>query len=258
MSKEELNIAVIQSHLFWENPEANRKAFLDKIDAISSAIDVVILPEMFTTGFTMKPEHIDVVEGEKTLAWMKAIALKKEVAIVGSVVFKEGKHFFNRLFFVHPNGEVDSYDKKHTFTLAGEHKIYKAGETRLIVDFRGFKICPLICYDLRFPVWARNVEYYDVLIYVANWPKPRVEAWDSLLKARAIENMSYCIGVNRLGLDGLGYEYSGHSGIYNVLGKQLAFSDKEEILYVSLSKEHIKTNRDKLKFLDDRDSFNLL
>ena len=258
MNKEVLQVALIQTHLFWENPEANRRAFTAKIDAISSDTDIVVLPEMFTTGFTMKPEHIAVVEGEKTLDWMKEMALKKDAAIVGSMVFKDNNSFFNRLFFVHPNGKIDSYDKKHTFTLAGEDKIYKTGEAKLIVDYKGFKICPLICYDLRFPVWARNVEDYDVLIYVANWPKTRVEAWDTLLKARAIENMSYCIGVNRIGLDGLGHEYSGHSAAYDVLGKQLAFSNKEAMLSIKLSKEHISVNRDKLKFLEDSDAFNLL
>ncbi|MFD2586580.1 amidohydrolase [Croceitalea marina] len=256
--EEELHIALFQCHLFWENPEANRKAFSEKFDSISSETDIIVLPEMFTTGFTMNPKNIDEHEGEKTLAWMKFAASKRQVAIVGSIVFKEGAHFYNRLFFVQPDGKVHRYDKKHTFTLAGEHEVYKAGEKKLIVDYKGFKICPLICYDLRFPVWARNTEDYDVLLYVANWPKPRAEAWDTLLKARAIENMSYSIGVNRIGLDGLGHDYSGHSSAYDALGKQLAFSEREEILYVSLSKEHLKTNRDKLKFLQDRDDFNLL
>lgn len=256
--EDELKVALIQSHLFWENPEANRIAFSTKIDSISSKVDIIVLPEMFTTGFTMKPYHIDENQAKKTLNWMKLEASKKEAAIVGSIIFKEGAQFFNRLFFIHANGKANSYDKKHTFTLAGEHKVYKAGNTKLLVNYNGFKICPLVCYDLRFPVWARNVEDYDVLIYVANWPKPRIDAWDTLLKARAIENMSYCIGLNRIGLDGLGHEYSGHSVVYDVLGKQIAFSEKEEILYATLTKEHIKMNRDELKFLNDRDSFNLL
>lgn len=258
MVKDELKVALIQTHLLWENPEANRKVFTDKINSISSEVDIIVLPEMFSTGFTMKPENIDKTEGEKTLDWMKSEAVKKNAALVGSTVFYIEKQFFNRLFFVYPNGKVKHYDKKHTFTLAGEHEIYKAGKSKLIVDFRGFKICPLICYDLRFPVWARNVDDYDILIYVANWPKPRIGAWDTLLKARAIENMSYCIGVNRIGLDGLGYEYSGNSAAYNVLGEELVFSIKDEILYTTLSKEHIISKRDRLKFLEDRDAFNLL
>ena len=258
MDADKLHIALIQTHLLWENPEANRIALTEKINAITTKVDVIILPEMFTTGFTMQPEHINVLEGKKTLEWMQSHAKKKQVAVVGSIIFQEGKKFFNRLFFVYPTGEVQSYDKKHTFTLAGEHKVFEAGTKKLLVNFKGFKICPLICYDLRFPVWARNIEDYDVLIYVANWPKPRIKAWDALLKARAIENMSYCIGVNRIGIDGLGYEYTGNSAVYNVLGEQQVFSNKQEILYATLTKQHIRYNRDKLKFLEDRDQFNFV
>ena len=255
MEANTLNIALIQSHLLWENPKANRKVFSEKISKISKETDLIILPEMFTTGFTMNPEHIDKTESSKTLDWLKNEATKNEAAIIGSTVYQEKSCFYNRLFFVSPKGEVEHYDKKHTFTLAGEDKVYKAGKKKLIVAYKGFKICPLICYDLRFPVWARNVEDYDILLYVANWPKPRIEAWDTLLKARAIENMSYCIGVNRIGLDGLGYEYTGHSSVYDVLGKQLAFSNKEELIEVSLSKKHIRLHREKLKFLEDKDAF---
>lgn len=254
----QLKIALVQSHLLWENPQANRDAFSEKIDSITEEIDLIVLPEMFSTGFTMSPENIEAKESEKTLEWMQQLAKKKNTAIVGSMVFTENAKNFNRLFFVYPNGEYKSYDKKHTFTLAGEDKVYKAGNKKLIIEYKGYKICPLVCYDLRFPVWARNVEDYDVLIYVANWPKPRIAAWDTLLKARAIENMSYCIGVNRIGLDGLGYEYSGHSAAYDVLGHQIAYSEKEEILYATLDKDHIHSTRNKLKFLEDRDQFNLL
>lgn len=257
MAANTLNIALIQSHLLWENPEANRKVFSEKINKISKEVDIIVLPEMFTTGFTMTPEHIDKTESGKTLDWLKSEAAKNNAALIGSTVYQEEDKFYNRLFFVQPNGAVNQYDKKHTFTLAGEDKVYQAGKSKLIVTYKGFKIYPLICYDLRFPVWARNVEDYDVLLYVANWPKPRIEAWDTLLKARAIENMSYCIGVNRIGLDGLGYEYVGHSAVYDVLGKQVAFSEKEAIIEVSLSKKHIRLYREKLKFLQDRDTFSL-
>ena len=255
MSK--MKIALIQSHLLWENPEANRKMFDEKIHQISDDVDLIVLPEMFTTGFTMSPDKIEVSEGEKTVQWMKEWASQKNAALCGSLIFKEKDSYFNRLFFVLPDGHFFPYDKKHTFTLAGEDKVYRAGESKQIIDYQGFKICPLICYDLRFPVWARNVEDYDVLIYVANWPKPRINAWDALLKARAIENMAYCIGVNRIGLDGLGHEYTGHSAVYDVLGNPLVFSEKEEISYAALSKEHIDENRNKLRFLEDRDGFNL-
>lgn len=255
---QELNIALIQSTLVWENPEQNRNNFSNKIDSISSDVDVVILPEMFTTGFTMSPENINTAEGQITLDWMKKISKEKNVALIGSLPFYENGNYTNRLFFVEPNGNYQQYDKRHTFTLAGEDKVYKAGSKRLLVEYKGFRIYPLICYDLRFPVWARNTEDYDVLIYVANWPKPRVTAWDALLKARAIENMTYCVGVNRIGTDEAGHEYSGHSAVYDTLGEQLAFSDKETIIYTTISKEHINLTRNKLKFLEDRDEFNLI
>ncbi len=250
-----LRVALIQSHLHWENPEQNRKMFGEKIDTISEDVDLVVLPEMFTSGFTMEPGHIDPSEGKKTVEWMQRLAKQKNTAVIGSIVFQENGNQFNRLFFVEPSGKYSTYDKKHTFTLAGEDKVYEAGKQKLIVEYRGFKICPLICYDLRFPVWARNVEDYDVLIYVANWPKPRIEAWDTLLKARAIENMAYCIGVNRTGLDDLQHEYPGHSAVYDELGKQIAYSDQEEILYVTLDKNQIESTRKKLRFLEDRDNF---
>lgn len=254
---QELKIALIQSSLVWENPEENRQAFSEKIENISSDTDIIILPEMFTTGFTMNPSKIDASEGKKTVQWMQQIANTKNVAVVGSIVYNAGDENYNRLWFVKPNEAPSFYDKCHTFTLAGEDKIYKAGTLKLIVEYKGFKFCPLICYDLRFPVWARNVENYDVLIYVANWPKVRVGAWDALLKARAIENMVYCIGVNRIGFDGVGHEYSGHSAVYNSLGDCVAYSDKEEIIYATLSKEHIDATREKLKFLNDKDDFTL-
>lgn len=252
-----LTIALIQSQLHWEAPEKNRTMFEEKIDSISTKVDMIVLPEMFTSGFTMTPDHIDSGEGRKTLGWMLQMAQKTNAAIVGSQVFSENENYYNRLFFVTPTGDVNTYDKKHTFTLAGEDKVYTAGNEKVLIDFRGFKFCPLICYDLRFPVWARNVEGFDALIYVANWPKTRIGAWDTLLKARAIENMAYSIGVNRTGQDDLGYEYSGHSAVYDTLGNTLAYSEKEEIIYTTLDKEHIESTREKLKFLEDRDAFTL-
>lgn len=255
---EELKVALVQSHLIWENPEANRTNFEEKLATLPDDVDLVVLPEMFSTGFTMRPNNIDTTEGEKTFAWMVEMAQTKNLAITGSLVFAENEFFYNRLFFVFPEGNYEVYDKRHTFSLAGEHKVYESGLKKLVLDYKGFKLCPMICYDLRFPVWARNVEDYDVLLYVANWPKPRIAAWDALLKARAIENMAYCIGVNRVGLDGLGHEYPGHSALYNVLGEQLCFTHKEEILFATLSKQHIIAYRKKLKFLEDRDEFNLI
>ncbi len=254
---EDLRIALVQTPLVWEDPQANRSALSDKLEKLKDEVDLIILPEMFTTGFTMSPEAIPVEEGPASLNWMKAQAKIHNAGIMGSMVFiQDGKHY-NRLFLVTPEGAVAQYDKRHTFTLAGEDKKYEAGKERLICDFRGFRICPLICYDLRFPVWSRNSEDYDLLVYVANWPAPRIEAWDALLRARAIENMAFCVGVNRIGEDRNGHSYPGHSAAYDCLGKTLTSSKEETILQTVLSKEHLKLNRENLQFLNDRDNFTI-
>ncbi|MGH1386034.1 amidohydrolase [Kordia sp.] len=259
MESQELKVALVQTNLIWENPAQNRTQLAEKINTITDVVDIIVLPEMFTSGFTMNPQNVaETMDGE-TITWLKELATSKNAAITGSLVISENGNHYNRSVFVLPSGKIETYDKKHTFTLAGEHKVYKAGTSKNSIEYKGWKICPLICYDLRFPVWARNVEDYDVLLYVANWPKPRVSAWDALLKARAIENMSYCIGVNRVGLDANSLEYCGHSAAYDVLGEQLTniTSGKEEIEIVTLTKEHIATYRNKLKFLDDKDAFTL-
>ena len=230
------------------------------IASITEAVDLILLPEMFMSGFTMNPEAVfETMEGP-TITWLRKLSKEKQTAIGGSLVIKENNVFYNRFVFVKPDGTINTYDKRHTFTLAGEDKVYKAGTKKVIVDYKGWRICPLICYDLRFPVWARNTENYDVLLYVANWPKPRVDAWDTLLKARAIENMSYCIGVNRVGNDTNNLEYSGHSGAYDGLGKLLTnFEDSKECIeIVTLEKNHVSEIRNKLKFLDDRDRFTVM
>ena len=252
-----LKIAIIQSDLVWENPKDNRAHFINKIESIKEPVDVILLPEMFTSGFTMTPENVFETMDGSTIKWLKKISQAKQTAIGGSLVIKENNHFYNRFVFVTSDGLIETYDKRHTFALAGEDKVYKAGGKKIVIDYKGWKICPLVCYDLRFPVWARNAENYYMLFYVANWPKPRIDAWDTLLKARAIENMSYCIGVNRVGNDANNHEYSGHSAAYDGLGTQLTSleDDEEGIEIVTLDKKHISTIRNKLKFLDDRDSF---
>lgn len=256
--KEKLNISIIQADLVWENPEANRLQFQNKIRSLKKEVDLFILPEMFTTGFTMHPENVsEKIDGE-TINWMQKLSKEVQAAICGSLIIKENNNYFNRFVFVEPHGKISTYNKRHTFTLAGEHKVYTAGKEKVIVEYKGWKICPLVCYDLRFPVWARNVEDYDLLIYVANWPKPRISAWDTLLKARAIENMTYCIGVNRVGKDINGHQYTGHSVVLDGLGKPLtSISEDQQIEVVELNKNHIDTIRTKLKFLDDKDEFNL-
>lgn len=253
----QLNLALIQAPLIWEDPEANRKAFSNKIASLGQNTDLVVLPEMFTTGFTMKPERIAQDEGPRTQEWMRSEARTGGAAICGSIVFFEQGKYYNRLIFAEPSGKMLTYDKRHTFTLAGEDKVYTSGREILLINYQGFRICPLICYDLRFPVWSRNVESYDLLLFVANWPARRVQAWDTLLKARAIENMAYCAGLNRVGSDANGHDYSGHSAVYDSLGHQLVYSEEETILQVSLDRAHIEETRESLKFLDDRDLFTL-
>lgn len=221
-------------------------------------VDLIVLPEMFSSGFTMNPKNVaETMDGE-TISWLQHLAKAKNCAITGSLVIEENGNYYNRLVFVLPNGKIKTYDKRHLFTLAGEDKVYTAGSNKLIIEYKGFKICPLICYDLRFPVFARNVENYDLLLYVANWPKPRINAWDILLKARAVENMSYAIGVNRIGMDNNNLEYVGHSQAVDFLGNYLIEPQETDgVFIVELDREKLLETRGKLGFLADRDSFNL-
>jgi predicted amidohydrolase len=254
-----LHLALIQTSLYWENPDENLTSLSDRIDALPEQVQLVVLPEMFSSGFTMNPAAVAETMHGKSVEWMRKTAKKKQTALVGSLVIEENNQYFNRLIFVHPSGDIEHYDKRHLFTLAGENKVYTSGKKRLIVNYNGWRICPLVCYDLRFPAWSRNTENYDLLIYVANWPKPRVDAWDALLKARAIENMSYAAGVNRVGMDGNLHEYSGHSAIYDALGRIVSAPqiDEEKVVMAVLDKKPLQTIREKLKFLDDRDAFSL-
>lgn len=254
-----MKIALIQSSLFWENPKANRNHFEVKINALTEKADLIVLPEMFSTGFTMNPiEVAETMQGE-TISWLQSLAKAKKSAITGSLIITENDNFYNRLVFVFPSGEIQYYDKRHLFTLAGEDKAYTSGKEKLIVDYLGWKICLLVCYDLRFPVFARNVEDYDLLLYVANWPKTRINAWDILLKARSVENMCYTIGVNRIGFDDGNFEYVGHSQAVDFLGNYILEPQKNEgVFIVELSKDKLVETRNKLGFLNDRDSFELI
>jgi predicted amidohydrolase len=254
-----MKIALIQTSLFWENPKENQKYLEGKINAITEIIDLIVLPEMFTSGFTMNPKDVaETMQGD-TISWLQNLAKEKKSAITGSLIIKENGNYYNRLVFVLPDGKIQHYDKRHLFNLSEEDKTYTAGIEKLIVSYNGFKFCPLICYDLRFPVFSRNVEDYDVLIYVANWPKPRINAWDILLKARAVENMSYVIGVNRVGLDGNNHEYLGHSQAIDFLGNPLLHpSENEGIFIVTLDKNAMLKTRNKLNFLSDIDKFQII
>jgi omega-amidase len=254
-----MKVALIQTSLIWENPLENRSHLAQKINGFMEDVDLIVLPEMFSTGFTMNPSAVaETMQGE-TVSWLQHLAKAKNAAITGSLIIKENGNYYNRLVFVFPNGDLKSYDKKHLFTMAGEDKVYTAGTDKLIVDYKGFRICPLVCYDLRFPVFSRNIEDYDLLIYVANWPKPRVNAWDILLKARAVENLCYTIGVNRTGIDDNNHEYVGHSQVVDFLGNYLVESQETEgVFMVELNKEKLLETRKKLAFLDDSDKFEII
>lgn len=258
MSKE-LNIVAIQANLTWGNPAKNRLYFEQVINKLTSNTNLVVLPEMFSTGFTMKPSSVSETMNGATVSWMINMAKTHNIGIIGSMVIQENNQYFNRAIFVHPSGSLEIYDKRHLFSLAGEDRQYTPGTNRIVIQFKGWRICPFICYDLRFPVWSRNTDNYDVLLFMANWPIPRIDAWDTLLKARAIENMSYCIGVNRIGEDENGYQYNGHTSAYNFLGEKVASTaeGKEDVLHCEISKTKLDEFRQKLNFLKDQDSFKI-
>mgnify|MGYP001434783823 FL=1 len=254
--KNSLQIAAIQFDIKWELKYENFKIiekFLDKI----SETDIILLPEMFTTGFTMQAEKFSEKMDGETIKWMVLWSKKLDSAIGGSIIISEDSKIYNRFVFVTPEKEIFFYDKRHTFTLANENRYYNKGNNLGIFEYKGWKICSRICYDLRFPVWSRNKYNYDLLIYVANWPKTRIKAWDTLLRARAIENMSYCLGVNRVGNDGNKKSYPGHTTFFNYLGDKVASSieDKNNIISFNFKKDEMISTRKELKFLDDIDDF---
>ncbi len=242
-----LKIQYIEFDIFWEQPQKNRQFLEEKIKEIPDEIDLIVLPEMFTTGFTWNTTFAESMQGD-TVKWLQKIAGFKKVAIAGSISIKEKDKFYNRLLFVFPSGEIQYYDKRHLFSLSEERNIYQRGETLLEVSYKGWKIRPMICYDLRFPVWSRNTTQYDVLLYVANWPQSREMHWKTLLRARAIENQCYVIGVNRVGEDGNQWAYSGKSVVYDAFGKRI--DDNQKAL---LSKKDLQQIRTRYPFLEDRD-----
>lgn len=253
-----MKVALIQTHLIWENALENRSHLSQKITGFMEDVDLIVLPEMFSTGFTMHPKKVaETMQGE-TVLWLQHLAKAKNCAITGSLVIQEDGHYYNRLVFIFPDGKIQHYDKRHLFSLAGEHHEYTSGAEKLIVEYKGWKICPLICYDLRFPVFSRNTEEYDLLIYVANWPKARNNAWNALLKARAIENMSYTIGVNRIGTDENQIAYCGDSQCIDSMGNYIVEPQQfEEVFIVELDKKVQDRSRKKFGFLNDKDQFEL-
>lgn len=255
-SIQNIKITLIQSNIIWENAVANLKKYSEMISGIEST-DVIILPEMFSTGFSMQPEKLKETMDGSSVEWMRKVAREMDAAIVGSLIIEENNQIFNRALWVFPDGKIEKYDKRHLFTMAEEQQYYSSGNDRLIIKYKGWKFCPLVCYDLRFPVWSRNTENYDVLIYVANWPAPRHHVWRNLIVARAIENQSYCFGVNRTGADDTGLKYLGDSvsvspkGFVDFLGEKEAFQTFE----ISYSRLHIF--RKNFPLLEDRDEFQI-
>jgi omega-amidase len=260
-----LSITTIQTNLFWEDKEANLRQLAEKIYAIEERTEIVVLPEMFSTGFTMQPQlFAETMEGE-SIEWMQRIAADKRIVLTGSLIIKEEDRYYNRLIWMLPNGQYGYYDKRHLFAYAGEDQHYAAGNKRLIASVKGWKINLQVCYDLRFPVWARQhigeqaVPEYDVLIYVANWPERRSHAWKTLLCARAIENQCYVVGVNRVGTDGKNINHSGNSLIIDPLGEVLYHkADEEDVFTIHLEKERLDEVRAKFPFWKDGDDFKIV
>jgi predicted amidohydrolase len=254
---ENLKITIIQPDIIWENIQANLDKYSAIIDKIDST-DLIILPEMFTTGFSMKPEILKETMDGISVAWMKNVAKKKDASVVGSLIIEEDGKFYNRAIWVFPDGKTEFYDKRHLFTMGQEHLHYSSGKEKTIVEFRGWKFCPLICYDLRFPVWGRNTENYDVLIYMANWPSSRHHHWKALLVARAVENQSYCFGVNRTGIDGAGLKYMGDSCMITPKGFAEFLGENDAAITFKISYSELHDYRKSFPFLADRDEFHVL
>jgi omega-amidase len=263
-----LTFSLIQTNLHWEDKAANLQMLEEKINGITEKTEVVILPEMFSTGFSMKPERLADSMDSETIAWMRHVATEKKIILTGSVMIAEDGNYYNRLVWMLPNGQMGTYNKRHLFAYANENEHYTAGSKRLIVSVKGWKINLLVCYDLRFPVWSRQSPpasgenkglEYDVLVYVANWPEKRSLMWKTLLQARAIENQSFCIGVNRVGNDGNNVYHSGDSMVISPVGEVLYHKAHQEDVYTfTLQKQELDTVREKMPFWKDADPFIIL
>jgi len=254
-----LNIAVVQYDIYWENVQKNLDYLQKKLHNLPKKTDIVVLPEMFTTGFTMNVSGLAESNAGKTVQWLKRVASEIDTVVTGSIIIAENQKYYNRLFWVTADGDIHYYDKRHLFRMADEHLSYTSGMKPLIVEHKGWKISPLICYDLRFPVWSRNRNNgYDLQIYVANWPERRSDHWKTLLKARAIENQCYIVGVNRIGMDANKIRYSGDSLIYNPLGKELCnCGNSETIEMATLDYDTLNNYRTKFPVWQDADIFRL-
>jgi predicted amidohydrolase len=270
MPADKLNLSLVQADIVWEDKEANLKRYEECVKSIGSQREVVILPEMFSTGFSMNSEKLaESMEGP-TVAWMQEIARKYRCILTGSLIIEDEGKYYNRLIWMQPDGQYGTYDKKHLFAYAGEDKSFSRGEKRLIASVKGWRLCLMVCYDLRFPVWSRQAPLpqtngytgqaeYDVLVYVANWPERRSLAWRTLLQARAIENQCYVAGVNRVGDDAKEIHYKGESSVFGPLGETIwQQADEITVHTVTLDKESLLKTRSELPFLKDADRFMLL
>jgi predicted amidohydrolase len=260
--KPQLTVSLVQADLHWHDSVANRARFDRLLSPLAGHTDLIVLPEMFSTGFTMEPEKVAEPVDGPTTQWLRERAKALNAVITGSIVTSDAGRYWNRLIWMRPDGSFDYYDKRHLFRMAGEHQHYADGKRRAIVELGGWKICPLVCYDLRFPAWSRNrigtEGAYDALIYVANWPERRRYAWQTLLRARAIENLSFCVGVNRVGKDGKDIEYSGDSTALDFMGRELIPDMKgESVSTVTLDKDALMNYRERFPAYLDADDFDL-
>ena len=253
-----LDILLVQAKLRWRDPQANRDHLASLVDDHAGKADLVVFPETFTTGFLGdQGARAEGMDGD-TVRWMRELAADTGAAVCGSLAIDDGGQRRNRFLFVTPGGEAHHYDKRHLFAHGGEDQRYAAGDRRVVIDWRGWRICLQVCYDLRFPAWCRNRDDYDLLLFTANWPERRIDAWDTLLRARAIENQCYTAAVNRVGEDGKGIRYPGHSAVYGPLGETVAFlDDGERCQSATIDPDHLNHIRSALPFLPDRDEFEM-
>lgn len=256
---QDLTISIIQTELSWEDSDKNIQHFEALLKQVPESADLVVLPEMFNTGFTMNAQSVTQPVNGPACQWMVKQSREHNCVITGSIVTEENGRYYNRLHWVTPDGKIQTYDKRHLFRMANEHHHYTAGTKRLITQLKGWKICPLVCYDLRFPVWIRNSKEYDCLVFIANWPEARSSAWSTLLKARAIENQVYVVGVNRIGTDGNEIPYSGDSAVIDPKGIQISHTKphQESVETVILNWDELATFREKFPVMEDADYFTI-
>lgn len=253
---ENLKITLVQPDIIWEDIPANLEKYSKMLSGIVGS-DIIVLPEMFNTGFSMQSQKLNEPIDGPSVCWMKNLAAEKNASVIGSLIIKEQDKVYNRAVWIFPDGNLQFYDKRHLFTMGQETEHYAQGTQKTIIEYKGWKFCPLICYDLRFPVWSRNAENYDVLMYVANWPSPRHHVWKNLLAARAIENQSYCIGVNRVGSDGAGLSYLGNSALVDARGNVQMMGETEEVKSFEISYSELQKFRRSFPLLDDMDKFTI-